>query len=98
MSLDGFIAAPKAAQEPVGRWRLCRSAARAGWLLVGGVLQRGDVDLLHREHGGHDSPRLVRIGIREQLRKNGGDDFASQARTFLPPTPPLPFAALPRIR
>src|SRR5580692_6119884 len=48
------------------------SAARVG------LLQRGDVELLHHEHGLGDPPHFLRVGIGDHVQEHGGEDLPGQ--------------------
>ena len=43
-----------------------------------GSLQIVDDDLLHFEHGFHDSFRFLRIGVSQHLAQDGGDNLPGQ--------------------
>src|SRR5215208_6815187 len=57
-------------------------------------LERSDVDLLHLEHRGHHTLRLLAVGVAEQLGQALRDDLPREAEPVLEPAARALFAAL----
>ena len=50
-----------------------------------GLLQRGDVELLHLQEGGHDAARFFRVAIQHHVQQRERNDLPRQAEFIFQP-------------